>query len=95
MELETLAERAAQKGGVRLYGRNVARVLQALLETEDFWQVVDRAALPVPGAAAIVEVLMAEGLVERRGDDLVLTGKGKAWIEVLGLKPLPRHACPA
>ncbi len=95
MDLEPLAARATERGGVRLYGRNVARVLQALLATGDFWQVVDRAALPVPGAAAIVEVLMEEGLVERRGDDLALTEKGRELVRALGLRPLARHACPA
>ncbi len=70
-------------------------MLSALLATGDFWQVVDRAALPVPGAAAIVEELLALGWVERRGDDLVLTEAGREAVERFGIRPPVRHACPA
>ena len=95
VDLEALAERASRRGGVRLYGRSVARVLSALLVTDDFWQVVDRAALPVPGAAAIVEELLDLGWVERRGHDLALTEAGREAVDRFGIRPPVRHACPA
>lgn len=95
VDLEALAERASRRGGVRLYGRSVARVLSALLATDDFWQVVDRAALPVPGVAAIVEELLDLGWVERRGDGLALTEAGREAVERFEVRPPVRHACPA
>jgi len=94
--LEQIAREVQEETKVRLHGRNVERVLQALLMTGDFWKVVDYADLPVPAAAAIVKRLLDEGyLFKDENENLLLTQKGWDLIKELGIEPYEDHACRA
>ena len=56
-KLVELAEKAKEKGGVKLYKKNIEMVLSGLLITGNFWSIVDYADLPVPAAAGIINTL--------------------------------------
>ena len=93
--LSQLAARAQERGGVRLYRKNVEKALTALRSTEDFWTFVDRADLPVPAAAAIVEVLREDGYLAVEEDRLRWTPAGLTWLETQNVPPYTSHLCLA
>lgn len=71
-------------------------MLEALLVTADFWEVVDHAALPVPTASIIIRELAARGIVKVDPvNGVFLTELGQQIVKEAHLVP-PRSArCPA
>ncbi|HIC96856.1 MAG TPA: putative methyltransferase, partial [Aquificaceae bacterium] len=61
--LSHIAREVYEKTGVRLHGRNVERVLSAVLVSGDFWEIVDLSDLPVPATAGVVKKLVEEGIL--------------------------------
>lgn len=94
--LSHIAREVYEKTGVRLHGRNVERVLSAVLVSGDFWEIVDLSDLPVPATAGVVKKLVEEGILSITDtEDIILTQKGRDLIEDLGVSPAVDHSCNA
>ncbi len=90
-----LAEAASERAPSPIYPRLVERVARALAATSDFWAVIDRANVPVVFAAAIIDALRQNGLVEVRAGRLEWTDAGRRLVAGNGMAPLPSYRCPA
>ncbi|SHK19293.1 hypothetical protein SAMN05444391_0227 [Thermocrinis minervae] len=94
--LAQLAQKAREISQVRLYKKNVERVLSALLVSGDFWELVDMSDLPVPAASGIVRVLVEEGLAFIDDEENIrLTQKGLDLVKELGIEPYVDYTCQA
>ncbi len=94
--LVELASKARELGQVRVYKKNVERVLSAILRSGDFWEIIDMSDLPVPAASAIIKVLIEEGLVFIDDqEDIRLTQKGLDVVNELGIEKYIDYTCPA
>ncbi len=94
--LSQIAQRVQQETKVRLHRRNVERLLSAVLNTRDFWKIVDLSDLPVPAASGIVKELIKEGvLFINDKEDILLTQKGYDLVGELGIEPVVDYSCPA
>ncbi|AEF19216.1 MULTISPECIES: bis-aminopropyl spermidine synthase family protein [unclassified Hydrogenobaculum] len=95
-KLVELAEKAKEKGGVKLYKKNIEMVLSGLLITGNFWSIVDYADLPVPAAAGIVNTLLEEGYAfVDQNQDIRLTQKGYDLIKEYNIHPRKEYRCQA
>lgn len=91
-----MAEEVQRRTKVRLYARNVERVLSATLVTGDFWKIVDLSDLPVPAAAGIVDELVKEGILFINDkEDILLTQKGYDLVAEIGIQPVVDYSCQA
>jgi len=91
-----VAEEVQRRTKVRLYARNVERVLSATLVTGDFWKIVDLSDLPVPAAAGIVDELVKEGILFINDkEDILLTQKGYDLVAEIGIQPVVDYSCQA
>ncbi|MCX8060732.1 MAG: bis-aminopropyl spermidine synthase family protein, partial [Aquificaceae bacterium] len=94
--LVELASRSKEIGGVRVYKKNVERVLSALLRSGDFWEVVDMSDLPVPAASGIVKALVERGMVFiDEEENIRLTQKGLDLVKELGIGAYRDYVCSA
>jgi S-adenosylmethionine decarboxylase proenzyme len=74
---------------------DVARVLRALLEYNDVWQVAGHANVPFADLVEILQALKARGLLEFHGSELHLTGSGAALARELHVTPAEPTTCQA
>ncbi|MEN3034410.1 MAG: bis-aminopropyl spermidine synthase family protein [Aquificaceae bacterium] len=94
--IRELAQRAQELGGVKLYIRNIERILAGLLVSDNFWTLVDISDLPVPGASAIIKVLIEEELAFiDNSQGIRLTQKGLDLVKELGIEAHIDYKCQA
>ncbi|MCX7990162.1 MAG: bis-aminopropyl spermidine synthase family protein, partial [Aquificaceae bacterium] len=94
--LVELASRARELGGVRVYKKNVERVLSALFRSGDFWEIVDMSDLPVPAASGIVKTLVEKGIAFIDDEENIrLTQKGLDLMKELGVEAYRDYVCQA
>jgi predicted methyltransferase len=92
MELRTLAERVAEKFPVR--ERDLRRTFEALLTTDNLWEVLDLTDIPIMTFCEVWKELAQEGLVEVKDSSLRLTPKGRELAAFLEITPIRDFACP-
>lgn len=73
---------------------DIARVMRALLEYSDAWQVAGRANVPFADLVDILQKMRERGLVEFDKSDLRLTGKGEAFARELHVVRTETVTCP-
>ncbi len=94
--LQKVAKEVQEATKVRLHGRNVERLLSAVLVTGDFWKIVDLSDLPVPAASEIVKRLVSEGILFIDDQENIrLTQKGVDLVNELGISPAQDYTCGA
>ncbi|HHJ63989.1 MAG TPA: putative methyltransferase [Aquifex aeolicus] len=94
--LSRVAEKVQKETGVRLHRRNVERLLSAVLNTGDFWKIVDLSDLPVPAASGIVKSFVEEGvLFIDDAENILLTQRGYDLLEELGIEAVVDFSCGA
>jgi len=94
--LVEIANRSREIGGVRVYKKNVERVLSAILKSGDFWEIVDMSDLPVPAASGIVKALVEKGIAFIDDEENIrLTQKGFDLVRELGIEPYVEYVCQA
>ena len=93
MKLEDLAEKISRETDIPLCGRDVERVVAALLKTPVFWHVVEHSEEPVPVVASTLRLLQEMGLVETPEDALVFTPKGRDFVAEKGICVPMNHVC--
>lgn len=74
--------------------RNAERVLSALLVADNFWDIVSFSCEPLPAVAEALKLLADRGLIEFTDQGVLLTQKGRIFIEEEGVFPLHFHTCP-
>lgn len=72
---------------------DVARVMRAVLEHKDVWQVAGHANVPFADLVDILQSLRAQGLVEFRAADLALTELGEQTARELRVTPTDPVGC--
>jgi len=92
MELRALAERVAEKFPVR--ERDLRRTFEALLTTDNLWEVLDLTDIPIMAFCEVWKELAKEGLVGVQNSSLKLTPKGRELATSLNLTPCRDFACP-
>ncbi len=92
MELRTLAEKVAQKFPVR--ERDFRRTFEALLKTDDMWEVLNIIDVPIMAFCEMWKVMAQEGLVEVKDSSLKLTSKGHELVASLNIAPSREFTCP-
>ncbi len=58
--------------GIKAYPRSIMRILGALKQTGDFWEIVDMSDEPLPLVAYILKKLMEKGIVRTKNGEMVL-----------------------
>lgn len=74
---------------------DAARVLRALLEFSDAWQVAGHANVPFAELVDILQKLRQRGLVEFQGSTVRLTARGEAFARELHIVPTRDVTCPS
>lgn len=92
--LDRIAETASRSAGVKIYPRQVERVLSALMLRRQFWPAVTLSRLPVNAVAEIVKEMIACGLAAQKNGVLELTEKGKKEAAARKLAPREESTCP-
>ncbi len=94
--LNDFAIKAREESQVRIYKKNIERVISALLKSGDFWEIVDMSDIPVPAASGIVKVLVKEGYAFIDDEENVrLTQKGYDLVKEYGIEPYQDYRCHA
>lgn len=91
--IEKYALEARKGTNIPIFPRDVERVISTLFVTRDFWEVVRYSMVSLPAVAAIINSLKRDGWVDFRGEEIVLTEKGKAEAEKNGIYPYKRYIC--
>lgn len=92
MELKALAEKVAHKFPVR--ERDFRRAFEALLKTDDQWEILDLMDVPIMAFCEMWNVMAQEGLVEVKDSSLRLTAKGRELAASLSIAPSQEFVCP-
>lgn len=92
--LVRIAEKASRLAGIKIYQREVERVLGALLKSAEFWQVVSFSRLPVGAVVEIIRELINNGLVAPDNGALHLTPRGKKEVQARAIVPPEIRICP-
>jgi len=90
-----LYERIRRKTPVPITERDLERVLTAAQVAEDLWALMDLCDVPLAALPAILGECQHEGLLEREGDRLALTERGRALLEAQGWTPPWQVRCPS
>ncbi len=94
MRLEDITREVARRTELHVTDRSIERILQALLRTNDFWEVVDLADEIVPIVAETIRVLQEQGWVRIEGKAVQLTETAHRTLTAgWHIRPLPEVRC--
>ncbi len=71
--LTDILKSALSETGIKAYPRSIMRVIGALKQTGDFWEIVDISDEPLPLVAYILKKFIEKGIVRAKDNELVLT----------------------
>ncbi len=94
MDLATLAARVATETRIPVTGRDIERILVALLSAEDVWRIAELARIPLLALCAGLRALADAGWVSWESWLVRLTDAGAQACTQLGLSPAPALDCP-
>ncbi len=91
--LAGVATEAQMDSNVPAYERSVESVLRAVMQTGDFWKIVDLSDEPLPLVSSILKILHRDDVVVYEGDQILLTEYGAELVEKLKISPQGFHTC--
>lgn len=94
MKLEEFAAAVSKETGIPLCGRDVERVVAAVIKTPDFWQIVEYSEEPLPVVAAVLRLFIEEGLAEKGREGLFPTPACLEAAAEKGIHAPGCHVCP-
>ncbi|HDN79572.1 MAG: putative methyltransferase [Chloroflexi bacterium] len=91
MELHNLVEKVSKKFFIT--ERDIRRILSALMTSDDIWEVIDLADVPVMALCEVWKALEEKGLVEVSDKRVSLTAKGLELARSYKISPIRSFTC--